>query len=136
MQLEREMQQALQKTAEVAEQIAKDKSGEFWDHDSHSAVESITGFNPEVEPFDKNFSNWEYAWGDPNYTSPEHGNPHTNFVPVVEQESRNGDYEAYLTMFVEYADEIDGDKLIGEVTDDVGGTLGHQVAQAFKRAVV
>jgi len=135
MQMEREMQIALQRTAVVAEGIAKEQSGEFWANDSGSAAESITGFNPEIESPDRNFPNWAYAWNNPNYISPKNHNPYTNFIPVVEQVKRDENYEAYLSMFVEYADKIGGDELLSEVIDDVGGTLANQVAAAFKRAL-
>jgi len=137
LQLEHELQQALQVTVDVAEGIAKERANEHWETDSGSAVLSITGYNPEVERYDKNFGDWEYA-RDADYESPRHGNRARNFDPqrAIRQASREGDYEAYLTMFVHYAPKIDADQLLEEASDDSRGTFVRQVVLAVQRALV
>lgn len=110
--IERGAQEALDLLAVEAENILHDDvSWSFWVDDTGAARGSITGFNPEVSSFDKNF-------GDPDWVAARTGAKESkytgwpyfitpaNYTPHLATIGKPHAYEAYLTMFVKYAPEI------------------------------
>jgi len=115
MQLPKEAHKGLNEAAENMAAFARVQATGYWIDDSGSARASITGFDPEVTDYDKNFDapEWKAAQS-PGYASPRHGNPHTNFGAYAEAVQKKEEYEAYLTAYVQYFDDIRPERGSGE----------------------
>ncbi|MFQ5472446.1 MAG: hypothetical protein ACE5FA_06135 [Dehalococcoidia bacterium] len=129
--LERAAHVALDEFADDAEQFAQEVVGfdEYWENDTGSARASITGFDPEVTPHDKNFDDpiWQAAQSgaiESKYSGAPYFNDASNYEPVVNRVQKDEEFEAYLTMFVKYAAEISvggGERLAIELFRDMLG---------------
>jgi len=116
MQLPKEAHRGLHDAAETLEGFARAQATLYWEDDSGSARASITGFDPAVSSFDKNFDapEWAAARENPDYVSPHHHNPRSNFAEYTEAVQKKEEYEAYLTAYVQYFDDIRPERGSGE----------------------
>lgn len=134
MQLEQEAHKGLNEAAENMAAFARAQAEMYWQDDSGSARASITGFDPEVSSHDKNFGNpaWKKAQS-VGYVSPRHENPHTNFGPFTESVDKEEEYEAYLTAYVQYFDDIRPERGSGE---ELGKALFQETMDATRYIVL
>jgi len=128
--LERATHVALNEFAEGGQEFAQEVVGfdDYWANDTGSARASITGYDPEVTDYDKNFDDpiWQAARSGAlksRYAGAPYFNDPSNYEPVVHRVPKEAEFEAYLTMFVEYAPDIEppggGEQLAVELFRDM-----------------